>query len=40
MKVMIMIMSTKGDNRFSKESDLKEAGIADTNTCRTVMDRF
>jgi hypothetical protein len=33
-------MSAEGDKRFSKESDLKEAGVAGTGIWRTVMDRF
>lgn len=33
-------MPAEGRNRFSKESDQQEAGVADTNTCRIVMDRF
>ena len=33
-------MPVKGDNHFSKESDLKEAGVAGIDTWRTVMDRF
>lgn len=33
-------MSVEGDNHFSKESDLKEAGVAGIDTWRAVMDRF
>lgn len=32
--------SPKGDSRFSKESDQKEAGAAATGTWKTVMDRL